>query len=105
MTNVQLGCESSLWHAEIRNKDGCSNGLDDFPIEWVGEPYYFFSTTQECCNLYFPDRECKIYTICDVVTAEVSIVSSIYVSTGFSELHVSHNRYLHMFFVPLVAKC
>lgn len=53
----------------IQNQDGCSNGLDDFPQEWLAKDglVYFFDSAQGCCDFFFKRSagSCKIYQKCD----------------------------------------
>lgn len=61
-------CDGSIgWHADMTNRDGCSDGGDDYPKEWLDnnngeQEFMFFSTSGECCAALFKGKvDCKIY--------------------------------------------
>lgn len=71
-------CISNTWYPDMINKDGCSNTLDvDEGLR--GNPFFAFSSSEECCNSVLRDRECKIYQVCkegDPTTTTAPQVSS-----------------------------
>lgn len=56
-------CMSDQWHPDMTTKDGCSNSLD-YPQEWEGNSMYIYKTPQECCDVFFKDKECIIHKPC-----------------------------------------
>eukprot|EP00804_Cyclotella_cryptica_P030974 CCRYP_013565-RA/>CCRYP_013565-RA protein AED:0.06 eAED:0.06 QI:240/1/1/1/0.7/0.54/11/1844/717 len=59
-----VSCTSDQWHPDMINQDGCSNSLD-FPEEWRGLSIYFYSSSKECCDFFFPKDSCVVYQVCE----------------------------------------
>ncbi|KAL3788581.1 hypothetical protein HJC23_005240 [Cyclotella cryptica] len=75
-SGTSFSCSSNKWHPHMINKDGCSNSLD-FPEDWLGEPIYFYSSSNECCLTFFGDYDCKVYKECDDGTPTTSVTTTV----------------------------
>ena len=80
VATISQQCKSNQWHPDMTNKDGCSNGVDDFPQEWLtsGPQKYFFDSAQECCDFFFAvsDDSCNVYKICEEAPADMTTTST-----------------------------
>lgn len=56
-------CTSNEWHPDMTTRDGCSNSLD-YPEDWEGNSMYLYKTPQECCDMFFKNKECIIHKMC-----------------------------------------
>ncbi|KAL7543342.1 hypothetical protein ACHAXR_012659 [Thalassiosira sp. AJA248-18] len=58
------------WHAEMNNQDGCSNDVN-YPDSWRKSnnsispglrQSMFHKTEKACCDFFFPDKTCEVYS-------------------------------------------
>jgi hypothetical protein len=53
------------WHMDRTHNDGCTND-ENISSAWTNPNVasrMFHDTVEECCNEFFPDRECKVYGV------------------------------------------
>ncbi|KAL7552813.1 hypothetical protein ACHAWF_018765 [Thalassiosira exigua] len=52
---------SCLWYPNPFYRDGCANNPDAIEDDWHDNPLMLHTTAEECCDLFYSGKTCKLY--------------------------------------------